>query len=524
MDGMVWFEQLTPGTYTVRENPIPDGFELTTIPNERTFTIISGEELVYEDGAAMLPDGDQRFETNIGDELRWGNTAPAMLGDFVWEDLNANGIQDAEELDDGINGVEVKLLEDTSGDGTPDTVVDSQFTSNNPDTNLPGWYKFNGLTPGIAYAVMFNNPDPDGPDAYMFSPRQVGGDPAIDSDGDMSDPVVLTSGEFNDTIDAGLFRKGSIHVFGFLDEDGDGVQDDNEGAFPDDPGKTFELLDENGEVIETQVTMDGMVWFEQLTPGTYTVRENPIPTGFELTTLPNERTFTIISGQELVYEDGAAMLPDGDQRFETNLGDDLRWGNFRLEDFEGCTPGFWKGSAENFYRNPDKFGVDTDGDGDIDLDDAPAAWAPTGVDPMDTLMSVGFDGFTVGSQKNKNENINGDETEFLDALGAQGGGEYALMRHAAAAYLNAAHPLINYSIPNPDTVVMRVNEALDNIGDRDQEIEDLKNELDYYNNFGCGIDQFGREIEDHSDLADIFYLNDGLSALAAANMGPLPVA
>jgi hypothetical protein len=86
-------------------------------------------------------------------------------------------------------------------------------------------------------------------------------------------------------------------------------------------------LDESGNVIAMQATIYGMASFEQLTPGTYTVRENPIPDGFELTTLPNERTFTIISGEELVYQDGAAGLPVGDQRFETNLGYELRWGN-----------------------------------------------------------------------------------------------------------------------------------------------------------------------------------------------------
>ena len=74
----------------------------------------------------------------------------------------------------------------------------------------------------------------------------------------MSDPVVLGSGRVQrPTIDAGLFRKGSIHVFGFLDVDGDGIQDPEDGAFPDDPGKTFELLDENGNVIETDTTDDG---------------------------------------------------------------------------------------------------------------------------------------------------------------------------------------------------------------------------------------------------------------------------
>ena len=236
----------------------------------------------------------------------------ASLGDFVWEDLNANGIQDAGEP--GIPGVEVQLI-DANGDVVATTTTDTS-----------GSYEFNNIASGVAYTIRFTNPDPDGPDAYAFSPRQVGADPTLDSDGPMSDPVILGAGEFNDTLDAGLFRRGSIHVYGFLDTDGDGILDNDEGPFPD-PGKTFELLDENGNVISTSTTIDGMAWFEQLTPGTYTVRENPIPDGFELSTLPNERTFTLISGQELVYEDGAAMLPAGDQRFETNIGDELRWGN-----------------------------------------------------------------------------------------------------------------------------------------------------------------------------------------------------
>jgi cysteine-rich repeat protein len=203
VDGMVWFEHLTPGTYTLRENPIPDGFALTTLPNQRTFTIISGQELVYEDGAAMLPAGDQRFETNLGDDLRWGNTELTMLGDFVFEDKNANGIQDSEDM--GIPNVKVTL---TGGGpdgviGTPDDTMEMMFTDAN------GLYKFNNLNPGEEYKVTFTNPDPDGPDAYRFSPRQVGNDPTIDSDGPVSDIVTLASGEFNDTLDAGLFRNGS---------------------------------------------------------------------------------------------------------------------------------------------------------------------------------------------------------------------------------------------------------------------------------------------------------------------------
>ena len=223
----------------MQENPIPAGFALTTEPNLRQFTVMSGVELVYEDGASgVLQDpNDDRTEMNVGNDLKWGNTQLAMLGDYVWDDQNANGIQDPEDLDRGINGATVKLLADTNNDGTPDTEVDQTVTANNPNTNLPGYYEFNGLMPGVAYQVMFVNPDEVGPDAYMVSPFQAGNDPAIDSDANpadnlMSDVVVLSSGEFNDTIDAGFFRKGSIHVFGFLDEDGDGIQDSNEAPSP----------------------------------------------------------------------------------------------------------------------------------------------------------------------------------------------------------------------------------------------------------------------------------------------------
>jgi hypothetical protein len=156
-----------------------------------------------------------------------------------------------------------------------------------------------------------------------------------------------------------------------------------------------------------------------------------------------------------------------------------------IDEFQGCTPGFWKSNAANFARKPDKFGADTDGDG---INDAPAAWALTGVDPSDPLLSVGFMGFTVQD---------GDDTFFVDALDANGGGENALMRHAAAAYLNAAHPFITYRL-STDEIVDSVNAALGS-GDR-HIIEDLKDDLDEFNNFGCSIDQFGRPMDHSIDM------------------------
>ncbi len=320
VSGEAGFVALLPGTYTVRENPIPDGYSLTTLPNERTYTIVSGEELVYEPGAADLPQDDQRFETNLRDELKWGNVELAALGDYVWEDLDADGIQD--DGNEGINGVTVRLLSCAGVELR--TTVTGAGGPNDQSADVNGYYEFTGLLPGC-YQVAFVNPDPIGDDAYQFSPRQVGANPALDSDGPVSNPINLIAGERNPTIDAGLYRLGSIHVFGFLDIDGDGIQDSGEGAFPDDPGKTFVLVGPGD--TQTQTTVRGEAGFVSLLPGTYTVRENPIPDGYSLTTLPNERSYTIVSGQELVYQPGAADLPQDDQRFETVLGDELKWGN-----------------------------------------------------------------------------------------------------------------------------------------------------------------------------------------------------
>ena len=82
---------------------------------------------------------------------RSGFLARASLGDFVWNDINANGIQDAGEP--GINGVTVELF---NGSGT------SQGTTT---TAGGGLYSFTGLIPGDYYLVFTT------PAGYSFSPR-----------------------------------------------------------------------------------------------------------------------------------------------------------------------------------------------------------------------------------------------------------------------------------------------------------------------------------------------------------------
>lgn len=126
------------------------------------------------------------------------------VGDFVWKDVNNNGIQDAGEP--GLGGIPVNLLNDT---GT--TVL--QTTS----TDANGRYTFDTVPAGN-YVLEIVIPSGLG---VVFSPNDQGADDSVDSDvlpttGRAG--VVVSSGDIT-TIDAGLF------VSGLEDRDSDGVPD-----------------------------------------------------------------------------------------------------------------------------------------------------------------------------------------------------------------------------------------------------------------------------------------------------------
>ncbi len=116
---------------------------------------------------------------------------PAAIGDYVWHDLNQNGIQEAGEP--GVPGVTVNLYD----------CADNFVATMNTDAN--GYYLFNNLIPGGYYVVFIE------PEGYFFTLQNQGADDAIDSD---ADPVTgktacttLDAGESDLTWDAGLYEE-----------------------------------------------------------------------------------------------------------------------------------------------------------------------------------------------------------------------------------------------------------------------------------------------------------------------------
>ncbi|MEL6273886.1 MAG: SdrD B-like domain-containing protein, partial [Bacteroidota bacterium] len=113
----------------------------------------------------------------------------AGIGDFVWEDLNLDGIQDPNEP--GFPGVTVNL-KNAAG-----VVIATTTTDEN------GFYSFMGLDPGT-YSVQFVVPD-----GFDYTASEQGTDDALDSDiipgmNGMTGTYDLEPGEFDMTVDAGL--------------------------------------------------------------------------------------------------------------------------------------------------------------------------------------------------------------------------------------------------------------------------------------------------------------------------------
>ena len=117
-------------------------------------------------------------------------TILASLGDFVWNDSNFDGIQDAGES--GIFNVTVNLYNDT------DSLI------NTTTTDADGYYKFTHLESGN-YSVGFVLLG-----GYVFSPRYQGDDNTLDSDANINSGrtgvVTLGSNETNMTLDAGMYQ------------------------------------------------------------------------------------------------------------------------------------------------------------------------------------------------------------------------------------------------------------------------------------------------------------------------------
>jgi large repetitive protein len=294
------FAGLIPGDYVV-EFVLPAGYTFSpqgagtdpaadadadiTTGRSTPITLLNGETLTAID-AGMTP------------------PAPARLGDLVWNDLDADGVQDAGEP--GIGGVEVRLFATTE----PTVALASTVT------DATGTYVFDGLDAATDYIVEVALPA----GALGYSPAGAGSDIAADSDVTTTGrtaAVDLAPGQVDLGRDAGIVFPAALGDRVWFDVDGDGVQDAGE---PGIGGVAVRLLDAGGATLATTTTREaafgtdpaaGTYRFDGLRPGGYTVVVDAasLPTGLAIVTFDRDGGG---DGSALVLLTGGAAVDDVD--------------------------------------------------------------------------------------------------------------------------------------------------------------------------------------------------------------------
>jgi uncharacterized repeat protein (TIGR01451 family) len=247
-NGLYSFTGLTPGSYGV-EVVKPSGYAAFASKGEG-----SDPALDSDLNAAGKSDPVELNSGDVETSIDGGLYKLASLGDRVWGDTNANGIQDAGEV--GTSGLTVELY-DPSGANL------LQSTTTNPS----GLYSFAGLTPGD-YVLRFSKPA----DAYFSDTGN--GTTSTDNDAGAdgyTSVISLASGDNNTSIDAGWNKLGSIGDFVWLDSNANGVQDGSELGYG---GLQVDLYDERNTtwLATTTTANDGSYQFSGLKAAKYVVR------------------------------------------------------------------------------------------------------------------------------------------------------------------------------------------------------------------------------------------------------------
>ncbi|MFY7880538.1 MAG: SdrD B-like domain-containing protein [Lacibacter sp.] len=189
-NGFYLFVGLSDGTYRVSFTNLPAGFTITGTDlggNNSTDNDANSSGLTE---SVTLNSGNRNDRTVDAGIV----STRASLGNYVWLDIDGDGIQDG--FESGIPGVTV-LLYNNGG-----TLIASAITDAN------GNYLFSNLTPGT-YTVGFST-IPEGLQFTTLDQTSGGGNDTNDSDANSLNTdgrtvaVVLSAGDYNTTVDAGL--------------------------------------------------------------------------------------------------------------------------------------------------------------------------------------------------------------------------------------------------------------------------------------------------------------------------------
>ena len=300
VDGHVWHDENRNGVRDAGETPIA-GVAVSLSDNSGIVSVTESDSsgryslfgprpgtfhvtVLTPTGTALSPvdAGDDRIDSDINpgnhrsddfpldynavdqtiDIGLFGSDGLAKIKSNVWNDQNANGIQDVGEPP--LENVNVDLLD---ADGK---VVASMLSGED------GRFQFADLVPGN-YQLRFD-PGLD----YALTPQYVGFDRLIDTDADpdsgLTHSFTLLPGQMETIRDAGVVRVYAVNGRVWRDANGDGIEDFSIEAEPGVVGVRMELHDRAGQVVDSTTSDDSGNYQLRAVPGHYFVAVHPVGT------------------------------------------------------------------------------------------------------------------------------------------------------------------------------------------------------------------------------------------------------
>eukprot|EP01037_Dinobryon_pediforme_P002013 gene2015-2051_t len=254
-DGSYSFKNLVDGSYAVQVVP-PAGDEFSPVGTSGTASINS-----VVNSSGITPEYVVNAGTNTPN-LNAAYYAPAALGDKVFTDFNANGVQDAG--DTGIAGLTVTLLDGSGNitDGHGNAILTTQVTDSS------GLYHFTDLRPG-SYEVQFTKANGDHFTQQFASGAGTGLDSNANVTTGVAPSVTLVSGQIDNTIDAGIYTPVTISGTVFTDLNDNGVKDTYDTGIG---SIEVDLLKDGVKVGQLSTNADGTYSFTDRIPGNYAVK------------------------------------------------------------------------------------------------------------------------------------------------------------------------------------------------------------------------------------------------------------
>ena len=301
-DGTWTFTNLRPGDYVITETQPAGLFDGIDTVGTQGGTATANDEITV----VLAP-------ATAGVDNTFGELAPAAIGDFVWLDIDDDGVQDPAE---GIDGVTVEVY---AADGT--TLLATTTTA------ADGSYAFTNLAPHQGYVVAVVAPT-----GATFT-TLPGTDDANDSDvaADGRVTVTPTFGDNFDVADAGI-APAQLSGTVWFDADRDGALDAGEQRLSD---VTVDLLDGAGTLVgSTTTAADGTYTFAGLMPGGFEVAVH-YP-GATYATPGADSDVDSVTGRAIVTLPSGTTLDGGDAGVQPALIGDRVWLDLDVDGTQGA--------------------------------------------------------------------------------------------------------------------------------------------------------------------------------------------